>query len=246
MNLLSRPRSPRNQPNRRERSSPTTQRLARPRRTPAEWWHAHRRLVAAVSAFCSVGLGLSIVSAQAPPRASVVAPAHAIAAGQAVTADDLTTVELLGSAPDGALTRTSDVVGQTLAVDWPAGVPLHESALAGSEMLREVSSGHVAVGVALSNTVSAGFVRRGDYVDVVLTRADEVGDVHTDVVAARAKVLWAGSPDTAADWLPIGKQDADGAIVVLEVTEDQAPVVSAAHQRGSVTLVIRRPGESER
>ena len=241
MKLFSNHRSPRSG-SRTHTPRTSAGRLAKPRRTPAEWWHSHRRLVAAASAFGFVGLGLSIVSDHAPQRVSVVAPAHDVAAGQALTSGDLTTVELLGSAPEGALTQASVVEGQSLTVDWPAGVPLHEAAIAGSEMLREVSPGHVAVGVSLSHTVSAGFLRRGDQVDVVLTRADEVGDVHTDVIAARAKVLWAGSPDTAADWLPLGKQDSEGAIVVLEVKEDQAPVVSAAHQRGSVTLVIRRPG----
>lgn len=130
------------------------------------------------------------------------------------------------------------MLGRSLAVPWPAGVPLHRSALAGSGLTKGLPPGQVAVGLALGKGNLAGFVRPGDLVDVIVTDASEEKSAPSRTVASGARVLWAGGAEEAGGWLGSAQQSGQGMVVVVAVPRSTAGSVSGAPQRGAVSLVV--------
>ena len=85
-----------------------------------------------------------------------------------------------------------------------------------------------------------GFVLPGDHVDVVLTRQIEKGQAATDIVLQNARVLATDqSADERASKPSIPKS------VTLEVTTLEAQKVWLASSVGSLSLLLRKAGESD-
>lgn len=209
----------------------------RPRRSLGEWWRLRRRWIVAAAVFAAVFAGLRAVAPDGGDAATVIAPAADLPLGHVITEQDLTTVRLTGRAradPDLA----QDAVGRVLAVAWPAGVPLHRRALAGSDLTRGLPRGTVAVGLSLGQGSPTGFLRTGDAVDVVVTADDEDGTARPSTVATGAKVLWVSGREEEGGWLGGSGGDDDAAAIVVAVPRASAPEVSSAPQRGIISLVV--------
>ncbi|WP_158595320.1 RcpC/CpaB family pilus assembly protein [Galactobacter caseinivorans] len=211
--------------------------LRRPRRSPAEWWRRRRRWLIAGLVFVAVFAGLRAVAPADAGARLVSAPRADLSAGHVLSAEDLIQVRLSGpSSPEEGHER--ELVGRTLAVPWPAGVPLHRSALAGSGLTKGLEPGRVAVGLALGKGNPAGFVRPGDVVEVIVTDASEERSAPSRSVVSGARVLWAGGAEQAGGWLGSSAQSGQGVVVVVSVPRSAAAAVSGAPQRGAVSLVV--------
>ncbi|WP_394162255.1 Flp pilus assembly protein CpaB [Galactobacter valiniphilus] len=234
-------------------------RLPSPRRTPGEWWARHRRWLSALCVFVAVWAGLRAVApAQVPTREAWVLTTPQ-AAGHTLGADEVRRVsfplhaQFPGTGPpaasdDAAETAASgassdwieaSVVGRTLAVPWPAGLPLHEGALTGSGLLRSLGPGEVAVPLSWDDAAAARLISSGDRVDVVLSIPRDGEAPTSRVLAEDARVLWceAGAQGEQG-WLSTDR--ASGATVVLAVPRSLAAELSSAPQHGAVSLVLTR------
>ena len=185
----------------------------------------------------AVFAGLRAVAPEGGTSVEVAAPAHDLPVGHVITAADLTTVRLSGPAVADPQLAT-DVQGRVLAVPWPAGVPLHRSALAGSELTRGLPEGTVAVGVPLGRGSPTAFLAAGDKVDVVVTADDEAGTARPGTVVSGATVLWVSGQGGEGGWLGSGSGQEDTVSIVVAVPRASAAEVSSAPQRGAISLVV--------
>lgn len=226
------------------------------RRLRSFLWRARFVLAAACCGLAAAAV-VQAVRPAPPPTVDVVVPAHALAAGEPVAADDLTTVAVATAlAPDGVATDPAELVGRTPVTALPAGLPLHPGLLPGGGVVALAPRGTVVVPVLLEDT-AAGWLRPGDRVDLVLTgeaaRAAATGseggagrrdDDRDDAYLAR-RALVLPRPEAAE---PAGggllssatgtSQDAD--VTLVAVSEDEAPGLSAASGWGTVGAVLVR------
>jgi|GEM_PF-355344 len=238
--------------NRVRRPAATT--APRPRLTPGEVWARHRRWIAALALGLAVFAGLRAVAPEDAGLVDVWAPTHDLAAGHVLVAGDLAPVRLgaAGAADakeapgdaDGAGSPPHPVgpeaVGRVVAVPWPAGVPLHSGALAGSELLRGLPSGEVAVPLSWEDGAAARLVHTGDLVDVVVSAPGDGDEPRSSVVVTDARVVWCQSAASEGGdgWLDSSRDAPGGATVVLAVPRARAAGLSSAPQRGAVSLVV--------
>lgn len=145
-------------------------------------WRARPLLVLALLAL----LALATARALGPtaPGAAVLVAAHDLDAGEELTGDDVRAVPL-DPAPAGAAADPAAVVGRTLAVAVPAGLPLVPELLSGDRFTVEPPPGTVVVPLELDE---AAVLVAGDRVDVMAVGCPE----HPAVLARRALVVQAG------------------------------------------------------
>ncbi|SKC38457.1 SAF domain-containing protein [Krasilnikoviella flava] len=218
------------------------------RRLRSLLWRTRFLLAAACCGLAAAAV-VQAVRPAPPPTVDVVVPAHALPAGEPVTAADLTTVPVAAElAPDGVATDPADLVGLTPATVVPAGLPLHPELLPGGGVVARAPKGTVVVPVRLDD-VAAGWLRPGDRVDLVVTGEaagtgddDAAGD-HA-YLARRALVLPrpAGTDRTTSGGLlggATGSPEGTG-VTLVAVAADEAPGVSAASGWGTVGAVLVR------
>src|ERR1700678_127837 len=104
----------------------------------------------------------------------VVAAATDIKLGTVLRDSDLTTVEIAGTVPKGAILRREDVVGRGVISNLYLGEPIQESRLAapgsGGGLAATIPQGMRASAVKVNDVVGvAGFVTPGMHVDVLIT-----------------------------------------------------------------------------
>lgn len=192
-----------------------------------DWRHVvrrHRALLAAGLTAAAVATALPVLAPEPVRTVAVVAAAHDLVPGRALTGSDLTTVAL-AAVPDGALTSLSEVVGRAVAGPVRAGEALTDVRLLGSGLVR--TPGLVATPVRLADPATASLLRAGDRVDVLAAPTD--GSVTEAVtVAAALEVLSVPAHD-----------DGEGALVVLAATPAAAARLAAAAvgSRPSVTVL---------
>ncbi|MFI2706632.1 SAF domain-containing protein, partial [Nocardioides sp. CER28] len=129
---------------------------------------AHRRLLAGLLTAVAVTAGLAAVR---PPETGTVAmtvAAHDLAAGETLSAADLTTTSVPpGAVPDGTVRDPADAV---LAAPVRRGEPITDARLVGPAL----STGHpglVALPVRLSDAAMAGLLESGDRIDLYAVAA---------------------------------------------------------------------------
>jgi len=168
--------------------------------------------------------GASTVRPAPAGSVRVVVTAHDVAAGQALGRADLRYAQVPSAmAPDGARTTVDKVVGRTVAVDLPAGVPL-ASTLLGSAP--HGPAGTVVATVRLADPQMVALLSPGDKVDVLAAPVE--GGPGT-VVARRAVVLPSPEPPTSDDGLFSACTTTDRpTTVVLAVSPDEMPALSGA------------------
>jgi len=217
-----------------------------------------RLLTILVAAFVIAGICALIVSrmvstrtAAARPVAStkIVAAASDIKLGTVLAAGDLTTAEIVGPLPSGAILNQKDAIGRGVIANLYKGEPILESRLAapgsGGGLAATIPVGKRACAVRVDEVVGvAGFVTPGMRVDVLVsgvppsTQGGE-GTV-TKTILQNIEVLSAGTDI---------QKDAEGKpqqvqVVNLLVTPDQAQTLSLASQQ-KIQLVLRNPLDTE-
>lgn len=195
---------------------------------------AHRRVLAALCAAAATASALEVIAPPAPDLVTVLVAARDVAAGTALTDDDLSTVALpADTVPDGALRPGAAVLGRTVGGPVRRGEPLTDVRLVGASLLAGVGrpADVVAVPVRLAEPDAAVLVRAGDRVDVLAAPVDapDGRPPVAEVVVERALVVAVPQPGPAGD----------GAIVVVAVPPAAARALAAAATVARLSLALR-------
>ncbi len=206
-------------------------------------------VIAAICGFLvyrMVGTHLTAVRTVRTTR--VVAAAKDIKLGTILTPADLTTVEISGSVPQGAILQEKQAIGRGALTDLYQGEPIVDARLsavgAGGGLAPTIPQGMRAIAVRVDQVVGvAGFVTPGMRVDVIVTGtppgASQAADAtvsHT--VLQNIRVLSAGTDI---------QRDAEGKphqvqVVNLLVTPEQAQTLTlATGPQTRIQLVLRNP-----
>ncbi|MGD0680562.1 MAG: Flp pilus assembly protein CpaB [Terracidiphilus sp.] len=207
-------------------------------------------LIAAACTFLVIRLIHNQTTAARPPATTLVVAAKSnIKLGAILTADNLTTVEIAGSVPKGAiLTKDKNsAVGRGVLSDLYEGEPIIENRLAaagsGGGLAATIPQGMRACAVKVDEVVNvSGFVTPGMRVDVLISGTPPGQQSPTQGTVSRTllqniQVLSAGT-----DY----QKDAEGKaktvqVVNLLVTPEQAEILSLASNQVKIQLVLRNP-----
>jgi pilus assembly protein CpaB len=178
--------------------------------------------------------------------AQVVSAAKDIPLGAVLQAKDLTTMNIAGAAPKGAILKPEQAIGRGVVSQIYQGEPVLESQLAGlgsgGGLAPTIPDGMRASAVRVDEVVGvAGFVIPGMRVDVLVS-GNPPGEgasqgVVTKTILQNIQVLSAGTDI---------QRDAEGKpqqvqVVTLLVTPDQAQTLSLASNSLKIQLVLRNP-----
>jgi Flp pilus assembly protein CpaB len=176
---------------------------------------------------------LPVLAPSAGETVTVVTAARDLAAGAALTNEDVTTVALPKSvAPEGVLAEPEDVLGRAVSGAVRRGEPLTDVRLLGSGLLQ--TAGLVAAPVRLADTATVALLHAGDHVDVLAAPTSPDGQTSSaDTVARALQVLAVPA---------VGDADAEGGLIVLAATPATAARLAAAAvgARLSVTVLPGR------
>jgi pilus assembly protein CpaB len=179
--------------------------------------------------------------------AHVVAAATDIKLGSVLRDADLTTIEIVGTLPKGAVLKKEDAIGRGVVSNLYLGEPVLESRLAapgsGGGLAATIPQGMRASAVKVNDVVGvAGFVTPGMHVDVLISgnapgAANASQGVMVKTLLQNLDVLSAGTDI---------QRDAEGKpqqvqVVNLLVTPEQAELLSLASNETHIQLVLRNP-----
>lgn len=190
-------------------------------------------------------LGHMVVASKPVSTTRVVAAATDIKLGTVLTAADLTTTEIAGTTPKGALLKPDQAINRGVISDIYQGEPILESRLApagsGGGLAATIPPGMRADAVRVDEVVGvAGFVTPGMRVDVLVSGTPPGATIAqstvTKTVLQNIEVLSAGT-DIQKD--AAGKPQ-QVQVVNLLVTPEQAETLSLASQL-KIQLVLRNP-----
>ncbi|QNI32885.1 Flp pilus assembly protein CpaB [Alloacidobacterium dinghuense] len=197
-------------------------------------------------------VGNRIMAAAAQPRATnVLVAANDVKLGSILKSSDLTTTQIVGALPKGAVVKPENAVGRGVLSDIYQGEPILESRLAapgsGGGLAATIRSGMRACAVKVDEVVGvAGFVTPGMRVDVLIsgnppgtTNVNEGPKVKT--LLQNIEVLSAGT-DIQKD--NEGKPQ-QVQVVNLLVSPEQAELLSLASNETKIQLVLRNPLDTE-
>jgi len=178
----------------------------------------------------------------------VVAAAGNIKLGSVLRDVDLTTIDISGALPQGAILKPADVIGRGVIADIYSGEPILENRLApkgsGGGLAATIPDGMRACAVKVDEVVGvAGFATPGMRVDVLIsgnppgtTVASQQGS-QVRTLLQNIQVLSAGTDI---------QRDAEGKpqqvqVVNLLVSPQQAEALSLASNQTKIQLVLRNP-----
>src|SRR5579863_501492 len=205
-----------------------------------------------VAALCSVLVyrlvGMRIAAAKPQPSTRVVAAARDIKIGTVLSAPDLTTIQIMGTAPKTAILDAKNAIGRGVTSAIYAGEPILDDRLApmgsGGGLAATIKDGMRAIAVRVDQVVGvAGFVLPGMRVDVLISGVPPTGatsgnnNTQVRTVLQNIEVLSAGTDI---------QKDAEGKpqqvqVVNLLVTPEQAQVLALASNETRIQLVLRNP-----
>jgi pilus assembly protein CpaB len=206
--------------------------------------------IAAACTFLVVRLIRNQAVATRPPATTLVVAAKSdIKLGAILNADNLTTVEIAGSVPKGAILEKnkSTAVGRGVLSDLYEGEPIIENRLAaagsGGGLAATIPQGMRACAVKVDEVVNvSGFVTPGMRVDVLISgtppgQQNSSQGTESRTLLQNIQVLSAGT-----DY----QKDAEGKakavqVVNLLVTPEQAEILSLASSQTKIQLVLRNP-----
>jgi pilus assembly protein CpaB len=177
----------------------------------------------------------------------VVAAERDIKLGSVLASADLTTIEIAGTLPQGAILKPSDVVGRGVLSDLYLGEPILNSRLAtpgsGGGLAATIPEGMRACAVKVDDVVGvAGFATPGMRVDVLISgnppgTNNTVQGSQVRTLLQNIQVLSAGTDI---------QKDSEGKpqqvqVVNLLVTPQQAEALSLASNQTKIQLVLRNP-----
>jgi pilus assembly protein CpaB len=177
----------------------------------------------------------------------VVAAAGNIKIGSLLTPSDLTTIEIAGTLPKGAILKPENALGRGVVSSLYQGEPILEDRLAppgsGGGLAATIPDGMRACAVKVDDVVGvAGFVTPGMRVDVLISGVppgvtSTAQGVISKTVLQNIEVLSAGT-DIQKDGEGKPKQVQ---VVNLLVTPEQAETLSLASNHLAIQLILRNP-----
>lgn len=192
-------------------------------------------------------VGARMTAAKPVVATRVVAAASDIKLGTVLAASDLTTVEIQGPVPKGAILKPDQVIGRGVSSEIYQGEAILESRLApagsGGGLASIIPQGMRALAVKVDQVVGvAGFVTPGMRVDVLASgnppgaTSSTQGTV-TKTILQNIQVLSAGTDiQKNAEGKPQQVQ-----VVNLLVTPEQAQTLSLASGELKIQLILRNP-----
>jgi pilus assembly protein CpaB len=203
-------------------------------------------VIAAACSYIVFRLVGSRLSGTRQTTTHVLAAATDIKLGSVLRDADLTTIEITGTLPKGAILKKENAIGRGVISNLYLGEPILENRLAapgsGGGLAATIPQGMRATAVKVNEVVGvAGFVTPGMRVDVLIT-GNPPGGVTAQGSLVRTllqniEVLSAGTDI---------QRDAEGKpqqvqVVNLLVTPTQAEILSLASNETHIQLVLRNP-----
>lgn len=177
-----------------------------------------------------------------PPTIDVAVTARPVAAGTALTRDDVVVRSVAADlAPPGALHTVHSLLGRATVVGLPAGAPLHATLVSDDGVSAAAPHGTVVVPVRLSDDAVAALLRPGDRIDLLAgTTSGSEPHGAPQYLARGALVLPvpAGREPEAAGGLLGPASDGDRPVTLVAVVPEDAPELSAVSGWGAVTAVL--------
>jgi pilus assembly protein CpaB len=182
----------------------------------------------------------------------VVVAATDIKLGSILRDVDLTTAEITGNVPKGAITNPKDAIGRGVIASLSQNEPILESRLAaagaGGGLAATISPGMRACAIKVDDVVGvAGFVTPGMRVDVLISgnppgpSANPGDGTRVKTLLQNIEVLSAGTDiqkDEEGKAKPVQ-------VVNLLVTPEQAEILSLASSQTHIQLVLRNPLDTQ-
>jgi pilus assembly protein CpaB len=206
-------------------------------------------LIASISTFVvwrMVGARLNI--AARPQTTSIVAAGKDIKLGMILAPADLTTLEVVGQVPQGAILDKKNAIGRGVIANIYSGEPILDSRLAplgsGGGLAATIKEGMRACAIRVDEVVGvAGFVTPGMHVDVLVSGVppnqtnNSNQQTETRTLLQNIEVLSAGQDiQKDAEGKPQSVQ-----VVNLLVTPEQAQILALASNQMKIQLVLRNP-----
>lgn len=210
-------------------------------------------IIAGACAFLVYRVIGSRIGAASPATTRVVAAATDLKIGMLLNASNLTTIEIAGTPPKGAILDPKNAIGRGVVEDIYQGEPILDSRLApvgsGGGLAATIPEGMRAIAVKVDDVVGvAGFVTPGMHVDVLVSgvppsanaapnsREAQLGTL-VKTVLQNIQVLSAGvNIQKDAEGKPQQVQ-----VVSLLVTPEQAETLSLISSGVKIQLVLRNP-----
>lgn len=192
-------------------------------------------------------------SSRMPTTTTVIAASSDLKLGTLIAKGDLTTMQIAGSVPKGAILKPEDAVGRGVVSDIYQGEPILDNRLApvgsGGGLAATIPAGMRACAVRVDDVVGiSGFATPGMRVDVLIS-GNPPGDQNAAATTGpkvktllqNIQVLSAGTDI---------QKDAQGKpkpvqVVNLMVTPDQAEILSLATAEEKIQLVLRNPLDTQ-
>jgi pilus assembly protein CpaB len=181
----------------------------------------------------------------------VIVAVNDVKLGSVLKDADLSTTDISGPLPKGAILKRQDAIGRGVVSDLYQGEPIVESRLAavgsGGGLAATIRQGMRACAVKVDEVVGvAGFVTPGMRVDVLISGnppgpANVLQGTKVKTLLQNIEVLSAGTDI---------QKDAEGKpqqvqVVNLLVTPDQAELLSLASNQTKIQLVLRNPLDTQ-
>jgi pilus assembly protein CpaB len=188
----------------------------------------------------------SQISGPKPTTTRMVAAAADIKLGTVLRDTDLTTIDVVGTPPKGAILKPENAIGRGVISNLYIGEPIVENRLApvgsGGGLASTIPNGMRAAAVKVNDVVGvAGFVTPGMHVDILISGTppgvSNAEGSRVKTLLQNIEVLSAGTDI---------QRDAEGKpqqvqVVNLLVTPDQAEALSLASNETHIQLVLRNP-----
>ena len=212
-------------------------------------------VIAAVCAFLVYRVVGSRIAAATHQSSTtrVVAAAVDMKLGTLITDKNLTTLEIAGPLPKGAMVKPEQVINRGVIADIFQGEPINEARLApvgsGAGLAATIPEGMRACAVKVDDVVGvSGFATPGMRVDVLISGNPPGEQETTNVTGPKVKTLLQNIQVLSAG-TDIEK-DAQGKpqqvqVVNLLVTPDQAEILSLATSQEKIQLVLRNPLDTQ-
>jgi len=194
-------------------------------------------------------VGNRLAAAKPAATSHVVAANADIKLGAVLTAANLTTIEIAGALPKGAILKPENVIGRGVISDLYQGEPIIENRLAapgsGGGLAATIPEGMRACAVRVDEVVGvAGFVTPGMRVDVLIAGLPPGANSSSSTTGTLEKTLLQNIQVLSAGQEiqkdPEGKPRAVQ-VVNLLVTPEQAQTLSLASGQTKIQLVLRNP-----
>ncbi|HEX3893347.1 MAG TPA: Flp pilus assembly protein CpaB [Terracidiphilus sp.] len=204
-------------------------------------------VIAAISTYIvwrMVGTRLNVAKPQS--TTSIVAAAKDLKIGMILAPADLTSMQIVGQVPPGAIIDKKNAIGRGVVANIYSGEAILDNRLAplgsGGGLAATIKEGMRACAIKVDEVVGvAGFVTPGMRVDVLVSgvppNSNGNQDTQTKTLLQNIEVLSAGQDiQKDAEGKPQSVQ-----VVNLLVTPEQAQILALASNQMKIQLVLRNP-----